>query len=101
MIILQRTCVDKLPLQSIVMGELAKDCVITVITFGQLAEEIERTTIISIPQNTKIEQLFTILKIGHWLERGLKVALNGNMTSFDQVISDGDEIALLPPVSGG
>ena len=83
------------------MGELPKDCVITVITFGQLAEEIERNTTISIPQNTKIEQLFSLLNIGHWLEKGLKVAINGDITSFDQVISNGDEIALLPPVSGG
>ena len=82
------------------MGELAKDCVITVITFGQLAEEIERNTTISIPQNTKIEQLFSLLNIGHWREKGLKVAINGDITSFDQVISNGDEIALLPPVSG-
>ena len=83
------------------MGELPKDCVITVITFGQLAEEIERSTTISIPQNTKIEQLFQLLNIRHWLEKGLKVAINGDITSFDQVISNGDEIALLPPVSGG
>ena len=83
------------------MGELPKDCVITVITFGQLAEEIERSTTISIPHNTKIEQLFSLLNIGHWLEKGLKVAINGDITSFDQVISNGDEIALLPPVSGG
>ena len=78
-----------------------KDCVITVITFGQLAEEIERERTISIPQNTKIEQLFSLLNIGHWREKGLKVAINGDITSFDQVISNGDEIALLPPVSGG
>ena len=83
------------------MGELPKDCVITVITFGQLAEEIERNPTISIPQNTKIEQLFSLLNIGHWREKGLKVAINGDITSFDQVISNGDEIALLPPVSGG
>lgn len=83
------------------MSELPKDCVITVITFGQLAEEIDRKTTISIPQNTKIGKLFSLLNIGHWREKGLKVAINGDITSFDQVISDGDEIALLPPVSGG
>ena len=83
------------------MGEFPKQCVITVITFGQLAEEIERSTTISIPHNTKIEQLFSLLDIQHWLKKGLKVAINGDVTGFDQVISDGDEIALLPPVSGG
>ena len=51
------------------MGELPKDCVITVITFGQLAEEIERSTTISVPENTKIEHLFTLLNIGHWREK--------------------------------
>lgn len=83
------------------MGELPKDCVITVITFGQLAEEIGRSTTISISQNTKIKQLLTKLMISDWLERGLKVAINGDITNIEQVISSGDEIALLPPVSGG
>lgn len=31
----------------------------------------------------------------------LKVAVNQEFSRFDQEVSDGDEIAFLPPVSGG
>jgi molybdopterin converting factor subunit 1 len=30
-----------------------------------------------------------------------RVARNGRLTSFDQPLFDGDEVALLPPVGGG
>ena len=36
-----------------------------------------------------------------WLSQGLMVSINGNKVSEDEPVSDGDEIALLPPVSGG
>jgi molybdopterin synthase sulfur carrier subunit len=31
----------------------------------------------------------------------LRVAINGEFASWDRLLSDGDEIAFLPPVSGG
>ncbi len=31
----------------------------------------------------------------------LRVALNGEFARWDQPLSDGDEVAFLPPVSGG
>jgi molybdopterin converting factor subunit 1 len=31
----------------------------------------------------------------------LRYALNGNLATFDRPLSDGDELALLPPVGGG
>lgn len=35
-------------------------------------------------------------------ERGsTRAARNGHLVSFDEVLADGDELALLPPVGGG
>jgi molybdopterin synthase sulfur carrier subunit len=31
----------------------------------------------------------------------LRVAINGEFCSWDRALADGDEIAFLPPVSGG
>ena len=31
----------------------------------------------------------------------MRIAINGEFASWDRELSDGDEIALLPPVSGG
>lgn len=31
----------------------------------------------------------------------LRVAVNGAFTGWDQVLSDGDEVVFVPPVSGG
>lgn len=35
------------------------------------------------------------------LRGSTRVARNGAMASFDDVLADGDELALLPPVGGG
>ena len=31
----------------------------------------------------------------------MRIAINGEFASWDRVLADGDEIAFLPPVSGG
>ena len=41
------------------------------------------------------------LGVDNWLNQGLAVSLNGQRVGEDQPLSEGDEIALLPPVSGG
>jgi molybdopterin converting factor small subunit len=46
-------------------------------------------------------QIIIELGIEDWLQNGLKVAINGEMSDFEATISPGDELALLPPVSGG
>ncbi len=33
--------------------------------------------------------------------RNLRVAVNQNMVGFDRAVSDGDEVAFFPPVTGG
>jgi molybdopterin synthase sulfur carrier subunit len=34
-------------------------------------------------------------------QENLRVAVNGEFTTWDRALADGDEIAFLPPVSGG
>lgn len=34
-------------------------------------------------------------------EAGLRVAINGDFADFDQILAEGDQIAFIPPVSGG
>jgi molybdopterin converting factor small subunit len=43
------------------------------------------------------------MKLGleEWISFGLSVALNGERCSIDTTLSEDDEVALLPPVSGG
>ena len=41
------------------------------------------------------------MNLQKWLENGLTVAINGDRCDIEKVLSNNDEIALLPPVSGG
>ena len=45
--------------------------------------------------------VITLLEANDWLEMGLTAAINGQRVAPDSVVSLGDEVALLPPVSGG
>ena len=99
--LVQKNCVDKLPLQSITMGDKTDSGHINVLSFGPLAEKLGRSLSISIAETTTCSQIITRLGISDWLDNGLKVAVNGEMTDFEAILSPGDELALLPPVSGG
>ena len=101
MYILQKNCVDKLPLQSISMGDVSADECITVLSFGPLAESLGRTRNITVDREMTCHQIIIELGIEDWLKNGLKVAINGEMADFEATVSPGDELALLPPVSGG
>ena len=48
-----------------------------------------------------VKDLITMLDLGAWLDMGLSVAVNGERCAPDRTLADGDEVALLPPVSGG
>tara|TARA_Y100000766_G_C18740016_1_gene523076 strand:- start:282 stop:587 length:306 start_codon:yes stop_codon:yes gene_type:complete len=101
MIMVQKNCVDKLPLQSITMGANQSSDSITVLCFGPLAEILGRTNQISMNSVITCKQIIVDLGIEEWLNNGLKIAINGEMCDLDSQLSPGDELALLPPVSGG
>ena len=99
--LVQRNCVDKLPLQSIGMGEENTELTIAVLCFGPLAEILGRNQSITLETPATCRTAIAQLGIEKWLVKGLKVAVNGDMSAIDTVLHDGDELALLPPVSGG
>ena len=75
---------------------------VRVLAFGPIAEAIgSRTSKIGWRDNLSIEDIVVDLGLEHWLGQGLTVALNGERCPIDVHCQRGDEVALLPPVSGG
>ena len=73
-----------------------------VLAFGPIAEEMGgRERLVDILPNSSVRFLLEELGLDMWLSQGLMVSINGNKVSEDEPVCDGDEIALLPPVSGG
>ena len=73
-----------------------------VLAFGPVAEEMGgREHLVDILPNSSVRFVLEELGLDMWLSQGLMVSINGNKVSEDEPVSDGDEIALLPPVSGG
>ena len=73
-----------------------------VLAFGPIAEEMGgREHQVDILPNSSVRFVLEELGLDMWLSQGLMVSINGNKVSEDEPVSDGDEIALLPPVSGG
>ena len=62
-------------------------------------------TTLELPSRTTLAQLKQLLEERHpqlgalWTR--LAIAVNGDLVSEDTALADGDEVALLPPVSGG
>lgn len=62
---------------------------------------------LSVPENITLETLKTILKnefpaIAEFIERkSIMISVNQEFADKNTVIKDGDEVALLPPFSGG
>ena len=64
---------------------------------GRDSEELE-----SVHANAHL--LYDELRQRHGLpvrQKTLRLAVNGAFAPWDQVLADGDEVAFLPPVSGG
>ena len=73
-----------------------------VLAFGPIAEEMGgREHLVDILPNSSVRFVLEELSLDMWLSQGLMISINGNKVSEDEPVSDGDEIALLPPVSGG
>ena len=75
---------------------------VRILAFGPIAETIgSRTMKVEWRDNLSIEDIVHELNVGHWIGQGLAVALNGERCPLDIHCQRGDEVALLPPVSGG
>ena len=75
---------------------------VTVLAFGPIAEALGgRKHHIELPINSSARFLIEEIGMEMWLGKGIAISLNGHQVNEDAPLSDGDEIALLPPVSGG
>ena len=83
------------------MAEQDNSITVSVVAFGPLSEEIQRQQEIHLTNHSTIKDLIDSLNLQKWLENGLTVAINGDICDIEKVLSNNDEIALLPPVSGG
>lgn len=55
----------------------------------------------TIPPNSSVRFLIEEMELDEWLNNSLSISVNDQIVNEDHPLSDGDEIALLPPVSGG
>ncbi len=66
--------------------------------------EAERD-VVELPEGATVSELLALLKDGSTSDmavwKSLAVAVNRDYAGLDTVLKDGDEVALLPPVSGG
>ena len=75
---------------------------ITLLAFGPLAESFGwKRHQLTLKISSKIEDVIDILSILEWSERGLVFAINGRQQEISAELKNGDELAFLPPVSGG
>jgi molybdopterin synthase sulfur carrier subunit len=84
---------------------------INVLFFASLRELFEKDSIeIAKPENIKTAQdlldFYANNEKGPWLEllakkNTIRLAINHSVVDWDSVINDGDEIAFLPPITGG
>lgn len=78
---------------------------ISILAFGITAEIIGNKTVnIELPEGSSVSQLKHTLNETYpdfKLKTTFQVAINHSMASDDQKIESGDEVALIPPVSGG
>jgi molybdopterin converting factor subunit 1 len=77
---------------------------VRVLFFGVLKDLLSSSgEALTVPEGTTVSQLLERLRArgGHPVWSALAVAVNQEYASGTAVLSEGDEVALLPPVSGG
>src|SRR5438128_8404163 len=79
---------------------------VTVLLFGQAREWAGSSSLdLSLDAPATVESAFAIVKSKHRkvaeIERSLLFAVNEEYASLSHPLSDGDHLAILPPVSGG
>lgn len=78
---------------------------VTVELVGRAAEAGERAVSLELPQGATpadvAERLMDRYPALAWLRQAAKPAVNLEYTTWDHALQDGDEVAFIPPVSGG
>lgn len=78
---------------------------ITVLYFASLADKAQQGhQQLDLADNLSLSELYAQLKQQHGFELDtskVRVAINDEFASWDDVINDGDTIAFIPPVAGG
>ena len=75
---------------------------VRVIPFGVLKDRLEAAEV-ELPQGATVAELLDQLsaRLPEPLLRGIAVGVNAEYATASQVLKEGDEVGLLPPVSGG
>jgi len=78
---------------------------VRVLFFASIRERAGRREVtVSLPDGTVLDQLVRMIgnEIAPMTEgERMMLSINGKYASGEEVLRDGDEVALLPPVSGG
>lgn len=78
---------------------------ITVLYFASLADKAQQgQQQLDLEDNLSLSELYAQLKQQHGFELDtakVRVAINDEFASWDDVINEGDTIAFIPPVAGG
>ena len=79
---------------------------VRVLFFASLRERLHcRERSCAVPDGATVDDLWQVLCGEHPqiepLARSIRVAVNREYVKGDQVLADNDEVALIPPVSGG
>ncbi len=82
---------------------------VNIVFFASLRETLGVKSVdLSIPEPSKVSAVIAQLVAEHspdWLEiltaENIRIAVNQDMINDDIVVSDGDEVAFFPPVTGG
>ena len=76
-----------------------------ILSFGRLRDLLSAESRVELPSGATVGELWRNLKAAHAelapYEGSLAIAVNQQFAVHDTVLKDGDEVALLPPVSGG
>jgi molybdopterin converting factor small subunit len=81
---------------------------IKVLYFAQISEILDGKHYeeIKVPNKTSVQDLLSIISSrnhtkGNFLWHNASITINCKIVDTNSILSDGDEVALLPPVTGG
>jgi molybdopterin synthase catalytic subunit len=75
---------------------------IRVLSFGVLKDWLgAQEATVELPEGATVAELLARLSAAKPLPRGIAVSVNAEFVAVTQGLSEGDEVGLLPPVSGG